>query len=185
VKRIIDDWFSSEIKRLKKIIGYWRNYYNRSYNVDDMVNDVYIHAIKNICIISCISDLEAIVFNYIKENSYWRMSSINKDYKTDKEYSTQGRIEYDGYIYSDDDLSDKIKLEMRINYLYDFRNSLCDAEERVYFTRWIEILQDGEKPSTRRMKEEFGIKHYQSANLSKDLLGRLNEFLIKNNYKNE
>lgn len=180
---MIDDWFYSEIKRLKGIIGYWRKKHSRTYNIDDMVNDVYIHAIKNISSISCVSDLEAIVFNYIKDNTYWYMSSINKDYKTDKEFLTQNRIEYEGYIYSDDDLSEKIKLEMRINYLYDFRNSLTDAEERVYFTRWIEILQEGEKPSTRRMKEEFKIKHYQSATLSKDLLKRLNDFLLENNYK--
>lgn len=179
---MIDDWFSREIKRLRSIINYWRNYHGRTYNVNDMINDVYIHVITNISKISCVSDLEAIVFNYIKDNSYWSLSKINKDYKTDKEYSSQVRNEFD-VEGNDDGLEDKINLELRINYLYDFRNTLTQPDERIYFTRWIEILQEGEKPSTRRMRDEFKIKHYQASDMNKDLLFRLNEFLIKNNYK--
>lgn len=182
MKREIDKWFTDEIDRIRSIINYWKNYHSRSYNVDDMVNDVYIHVIKFINNISCISELEAIVFNYIKENTYWYTSKINKDYKTDKEFKSQVYTEFD-MVDIVDSLEDKIKLEMRINYLYEFRNSLRDAEERIYFTKWIELLQDGEKPSTRRMKDEFNIKHYQSAILSKDLLNRLNDFLIINNYR--
>lgn len=182
---MIDDWFSCEVMRIKGIINYWKNYHGRKYNVNDMISDVYIHAIKNVDNISCKSELEAIVFNYIKEHSYWSTSSINKDYKTDKEYLTQFSgdtmdLHVENVV---DSLEDKIKLEKRINYLYDFRNTLKDPVERIYFTRWIEILQDGEKPTTRRMKDEFKIKHYQSSQMSKYLLERLNDFLIKNNYK--
>jgi hypothetical protein len=182
VKNKIDDWFSVNNTKIKSIIGYWRNYHNKNYNINDMYSDVYIHVVNNIDKISNISELEAITFNYIKDNTYWSLSKINKDYKTDKEFLTQSRSEVD-FIDEKDNLEDKIKLELRINYLYEFRNTLTDIEERIYFTKWIEILQDGEKPSTRRMKDEFDIKHYQSAELSKALLSKLNDFLIKNNYK--
>jgi len=182
VKNKIDDWFINNTKKVKGIIGYWRNYHNKTYDINDMYSDVYIHVVNNIDKINNISELEAITFNYIKENTYWTLSKINKDYKTNKEYLTQSRSEVD-FIGENDNLEDKIKLEMRMNYLYEFRNTLSDAEERIYFTKWIEILQDGEKPSTRRLRDEFNIKHYQSAELSKGLLSRLNDFLIKNNYK--
>lgn len=183
MKNKIDKWFSDNIVKIKYIIGYWRNYHNRTFDISDMLSDVYIHINKNVDKINNESELEAITFNYIKENSYWTLSKINKDYKTNKEYLTQSRSDVDIDIIESYSLEDKILLEMRINYLYEFRNTLTDVEKRIYFTRWIEILQDGEKPSTRRMKDEFKIKHYQSAELSKDLLDELNNFLIKNNYK--
>lgn len=188
MKDNIDKWFNLEASKIRGIINYWRNYHNKNYNVSDMISDVYIHVIKNISNINNISQLEAIVFNYIKDNTYWPMSSINKDYKTNKDYLKCNSSEFiDDYIIIDDDLSlnDKMLVEIRINYLYDFRNTLTDVEERVYFTRWIEILQDGEKPSTNRMSIEFNIKKYQSVKLNKELLFRLNNYLIKNNYKIE
>jgi hypothetical protein len=182
MKEIIDNWFRRDIKKLKSIISYWKNYHGRKYDINDMVSDVYIHVMSNIQSLNNESDLEAMVYNYIKNNSYWSLSKINKDYKTDKEYLTQGKLVSDFEL----DNSDReyiMELEKRIDYMYDFRNTLSDIEERIYFTKYLELLQDGEKPSTRRMKDVFGIKHYQSAILSKNLLERLNDFLVKNNYK--
>jgi hypothetical protein len=188
VKNKIDKWFSDNIVKIKYIIGYWRNYHKKNFDVDEMFNDVYLHVNRNIEKIKNKSGLEAMVSNYIKDNSFWTNSDINRNYKSRKEVNISSLNDNSFYTGSDinnidGSLERKIEVEVRINKLYDFRNTLKDPEERIYFTKWLDILQDGKKPTTRKMRDEFGIKHYQSAQLSKHLLNKLNNFLIENNYK--
>jgi hypothetical protein len=187
VKNNIDEWFKVERKKVLHIINYYKLTNNANFETNEMFSDVYLHAINNLSIINSISKLEQIVYNYIKKNSQWN-SAIKRGYVSRvgqlKSYITDETFDFDYFECSEDeDLLDKIDLELKIDILYKFKNSIADPVKRIYMTKWINFLHDGIKPSTRLLAKEFNIKHHMAASMSKELLLELNNFLIENNYK--
>jgi hypothetical protein len=182
-KHDIDIWFLDNSKKIKEMIYYYKWKNNKTFDVSDMYSDLYLYLIDKK---DTIRNIEAITYDYIMSNSYWYTSSINKDYKTDKDFKSTESIEN----FKDLDIEDEVDLnldrkllvEKRIELLHDFKNSLVELDERIFFNRYIEILEMGEKPTVRRFKKEFDIKHYQSWEYLNTLKVKLNEFIIKNNY---
>jgi hypothetical protein len=194
-KGISDRWFNDNYNKIKKSIAYNKYINQRTYDVCDMVSDVYLYIDENIDKLDDISSLEAMVFNYIKMNNIWN-SKITRGYKKNKEYMTtvDNTIQYEDddisydlistIEYTEDDNTYKIMLELGIDYIFKFKDSL-DLDEKIFFSRYLEILQKGEKASVRRMMSEFNLKLNQTANLKKSLLNRLSEYLINSGYKHK
>lgn len=187
-KSDIDKWFKNNDREILKIIDYYKFLNKKNFNKGDMFSDVYIFIIELDKDITSESVLESIVYNYIKMNSYWTNNSINRDYKLPKEFNSTVDTEdviYD-VIYDEDesDLDNKLLIEKRIDILLEFRDTLDDLEERIFFTRYVCLLSDGVRPTVRLMMNEFGLKLNMTHNFMKNLLERLNEYIIKNNYYN-
>lgn len=123
----IDKYFVEIIPMLSKTAKGIKYKQNKSHiETDVIVNEAYIHVIKNIDLITTTTDIEKIATQFIKMNITWQNSQINKLERVNNNY--QEALEDD-----DNDFSNDKAIKETFNDEEDFD---IELEQKLEIERW-------------------------------------------------
>ena len=168
-KRDIDSYFVTIIPMLSKTAKGIKYKQNKAYiETDVIVNEAYIHVIKNIDSIQTPTDVEKIATQFIKMNITWQNSQLNKMEKVNDNY--QETTEDD-----EDDFSQNKTITETFNDEEDFD---IELEQKLEIERWynekkcmLAMYRQQEKNKINQIIYDcFFIKGYQTG---KDLAEHL------------
>lgn len=126
-KQEIDNYFVNIIPMLTRTAKGIKYKQNKNYiETDVIVNEAYIHVIKNIDIIQEVKDVEKVATQFIKMNITWQNSKLNKMERLNDNY--QSTTEDD-----EDDFSQNKTISITYNDEEDFD---IELEQKLEIERW-------------------------------------------------
>ena len=126
-KQEIDNYFVNIIPMLTRTAKGIKYKQNKNYiETDVIVNEAYIHVIKNIDIIQEVKDVEKVATQFIKMNITWQNSKLNKMERLNDNY--QSTTEDD-----EDDFSQNKTISITYNDQEDFD---IELEQKLEIERW-------------------------------------------------
>jgi len=189
-KKEIDNYVTHNYSWLLKIAKSHIYKNSRKFSAEELITNLYEYLIKKKNEIPDSQNLEIFSSRFIVTQCAWNNSETNKDLFLER--YTQGKIIDNAVIpdkHLDDDISDKIELEMWYSskqyILKSFRSTIKEKEEQIFFDVYFSRLKKGEKVTVRAMAKHFNISSTPTYHLIKEMHNKLNEYgkILEQNQK--